>query len=79
MIQIGIPEVLLLAVIVITASNPTSLVAMTRSTIKFFLKLKNDLNAAKTRIEEELNITELKPDIHNEEVLKSIDEKNGKG
>tara|TARA_Y100001935_G_C17285868_1_gene500340 strand:- start:492 stop:731 length:240 start_codon:yes stop_codon:yes gene_type:complete len=77
MIQIGLPELLLLAVIAITVSNPKSLLSTLRGFIKNFLQLKKDLNIAKEKIENELKVNEIKQDIHNEEILKNI-ESDGK-
>ena len=74
MIQIGLPELLLLAIIAITASNPKSLISTLRGFIKNFLQIKKDINIAKEKLENELRVTEIKQDIHNEEMLKNIED-----
>ena len=74
MIQIGLPELLLLAIIAITASNPKSLIGNLRGFIKNFLQIKKDINIAKEKLENELRVTEIKQDIHIEEILKNIED-----
>ena len=64
----------LLAVIAITASNPKSLISTLRGFIKNFLQIKKDINIAKEKLENELRVTEIKQDIHNEEILKNIED-----
>ena len=79
MIQIGIPEFLLLIAVIFFSIKPEKIIYYLRSFLKIFLNLKTRLETAKTEIESELNISELKQDIFNEKKMEEFKKNHDQG
>ena len=79
MIQIGIPEFLLLIGVIFFSVKPEKIIYYLRSFLKVFFNLKTKLEIAKTEIESELNISELKQDIFNEKKMEEFKKNHDQG
>ena len=66
MIQIGILELLIVVLVILFSVKPEKLMHYIKSIFSFFLQIQNFFTSTKEDIEKELNIQELKQDIHNE-------------
>ena len=73
MIQIGIPEILLISIIAILFIKPNNLVNFIQGITKFFLRFRANVENIKEEAEKTLNIQELKQDVFNEQKMKSFD------
>ena len=73
MIQIGILELLIVILIILFSVKPEKLMHYIKSVFSFFLQIQNFFTSTKEDIEKELNIQELKQDIHNEKRMKELE------
>ena len=73
MIQIGIPELLIVILIVLFSVKPENIQSYIKTFYSYVLHFQNFFTTAKDDLEKELNIDGLKQDIHNENRLKELD------
>ncbi|RPG42555.1 MAG: hypothetical protein CBC72_004770 [Gammaproteobacteria bacterium TMED112] len=73
MIQIGIPELLIIILITLFSVKPENIQSYIKIFYKYVLHFQNFFSSAKDDLEKELNIDGLKQDIHNEKRLKELD------
>ena len=73
MIQIGIPELLIVILIILFSVKPENIQSYIKTFYSYVLHIQNFFTTAKDDLEKELNIDGLKQDIHNENRLKEID------
>ena len=72
MIQIGIPELLVLTLVILFSVKPENIQRYLKSFLKFFVQTQETLSTTKEELKKELKIEELKQDIFNEEKLKEF-------
>ncbi len=72
MIQIGIPELLVLTLVILFSVKPENIQHYLKNFLKFFVKTQDTLSTTKEELKKELKIEELKQDIFNEEKLKEF-------
>ena len=72
MIQIGIPELLVLTLVILFSERPENIQYYLKKFLKLFVKTQDTLSATKEELKKELKIEELKQDIFNEEKLKEF-------
>ena len=73
MIQIGILELLIVVLVILFSVKPEKLMYYIKSIFSFSLQIQNFFTSTKEDIEKELNIQELKQDIHNENRMKELE------
>ena len=74
MIQIGIPELLVLTLVILFSVKPENIQHYLKSFLKFFVQTQDTLSTTKEELKKELKIEELKQDIFNEEKMKEFTE-----
>ena len=74
MIQIGIPELLVLTLVILFSVKPENIQRYLKSFLKFFVQTQDSLSTTKEELKKELKIEELKQDIFNEEKMKEFTE-----
>ena len=74
MIQIGIPELLVLTLVILFSVKPENIQRYLKSFLKFFVQTQDTLSTTKEEFKKELKIEELKQDIFNEEKMKEFTE-----
>ena len=72
MIQIGIPELLVLTLVILFSVKPENIQRYLKSFLKFFVQTQDTLSTTKEELKKDLKIEELKQDIFNEEKLKEF-------
>ena len=72
MIQIGIPELLVLTLVILFSVKPENIQRHLKSFLKFFVQTQDTLSTTKEELKKELKIEELKQDIFNEEKMKEF-------
>ena len=72
MIQIGIPELLVLTLVILFSVKPENIQRYLKSFLKFFVQTQDTLSTTKEEFKKELKIEELKQDIFNEEKMKEF-------
>lgn len=72
MFDIGFFELLLICVVFLVVVGPERLPGAIRSTLKIISRFKDMASQARKEVEEQVGIEEIKQDLHNEKVLKSI-------
>ena len=72
MIQIGIPELLVLTLVILFSVKPENIQHYLKSFLKIFVKTQDTISSTKEELKKELKIEELKQDIFNEEKLKEF-------
>ena len=72
MIQIGIPELLVLTLVILFSVKPENIQYYLKNFLKFFVKTQDTFSTNKQELKKELKIEELKLDIFNEEKLKEF-------
>ena len=75
MIQIGIPELLVLTLVILFSVRPENIQYYLKKFLKLFVKTQDTLSATKEELKKELKIEELKQDILNEQKLKEFAKK----
>ena len=70
MFDIGLPELLLIALISLIVLGPTRIPEIVKNLIKFSRWLRSFTFKAKKEIEKNIGIEEIRQEIHNEEILK---------
>ena len=73
MIQIGILELLIVVLVILFSVKPEKLMHYIKSIFSFSSNSKFFFTSTKEDIEKELNIQELKQDIHNEKRMKELE------
>ena len=72
MLDISFSELLLIAVIALVVLGPERLPAVIRTTAYWVGKLRRSFQNAKEELERELNVEEMKRQIHNENVMREL-------
>lgn len=72
MIQIGIPELLVLTLVILFSVKPENIQRYLKSFLKFFVQTQDTLSTTKEELKKELKVEELKQDIFNEEKMKEF-------
>ena len=72
MIQIGIPELLVLTLVILFSVKPENIQHYLKNFLKFFVKTQDTLSTTKEELKKELKIEELKQDIFNEKKIKEF-------
>ena len=72
MIQIGIPELLVLTLVILFSVKPENIQRYLKSFLKFFVQTQETLSTTKEELKKELKVEELKQDIFNEEKMKEF-------
>jgi len=75
MIQIGIPELLVLTLVILFSVKPENIQLYLKNFLKFFVKTQDTLSTTKEELKKELKIEELRQDIFNEQKLKEFAKK----
>ena len=70
MFDIGLPELLLVALISLIVLGPNRIPEIVKNLIKFFRWLRSFTFNAKKEIEKNIGLEEIRQEIHNEEILK---------
>ena len=73
MIQIGILELLIVVLVILFSVKPEKFMHYIKSIFSLFLQIQNFFTSTKEDIERELNIQELKQDLHNENRMKELE------
>ena len=73
MIQIGILELLIVVLVILFSVKPEKIMHYLKSIFSFFLQFLYFFTSTKEVIEKELNIQDLKQDIHNENRMKELE------
>ena len=73
MIQIGIPELLILILVIFFAFKPEDIQKNIKQFLKIFFDTKKFVVDTKDDLKQQLKIDELKQDLHNEEKMKEIE------
>jgi sec-independent protein translocase protein TatB len=74
MFDIGFPELIAIAVISLLVIGPDKLPETIRSLALWFGRFKRSFNDLRSEIEKEIGADEIKQQLHNESVLKEIDQ-----
>ena len=72
MIQIGIPELLVLTLVILFSVKPENIQRYLKSFLKIFVQTQETLSTTKEELKKELKVEELKQDIFNEEKMKGF-------
>ena len=72
MIQIGIPELLIILLVAFFSVKPEKIQGYIKTIYKFFIQLQNFATSTKEDLEKELNVQELKQDIFNETKIREF-------
>jgi Sec-independent protein translocase protein TatA len=73
MIQIGIPELLILILVIFFAFKPEDIQKNIKQFLKIFFDTKKFVVDTKDDLKQQLKIDELKQDLHNEEKMKEFE------
>ncbi len=73
MIQIGIPELLILILVIFFAFNPKDIQKNIKQFLKIFFDTKKFVDDTKDDLKQQLKIDELTQDLHNEEKMKEFE------
>ena len=74
MFDIGFSELLLLAVISLLVLRPERLPGAVRTATTWISRIRRSFNEVRSELERELNTTELKQDLHNQSILKQLED-----
>ncbi len=74
MFDIGFSELLLIAVISLLVLGPERLPGAVRTATTWISRIRQSFNEVRSELERELNTTELKQDLHNQSILKQLEE-----
>ena len=74
MFDIGFPELLLVLLVGLVVIGPDKLPQVLRSVTKSFRKIKTWVNQTRIELEKSLGMDEIRQDLHNESVMKSLKE-----
>jgi sec-independent protein translocase protein TatB len=72
--DIGFSELLLLAVISLLVLGPERLPGAVRTAGVWISRIRHSFNEVRSELERELNATELKQDLHNQSILKQLED-----
>ena len=72
MIQIGIPELLVLTLVILFSVKPENIQRYLKSFLKIFVQTQETLSTTKEELKKELKVEELKQYIFNEEKMKEF-------
>ena len=72
MIQIRIPELLVLTLVILFSVKPENIQRYLKSFLKIFVQTQETLSTTKEELKKELKVEELKQDIFNEEKMKEF-------
>jgi sec-independent protein translocase protein TatB len=74
MFDIGFSELVLLAVISLLVLGPERLPGAVRTTTAWLSRIRRSFNEVRSELERELNAAELKQDLHNQTILKQLED-----
>jgi sec-independent protein translocase protein TatB len=74
MFDIGFAELLLLAIISLLVLGPERLPGAMRTAATWLGRIRRSFNEVRTELERELNTAEFKQDLHNDTILKQLDD-----
>lgn len=74
MFDIGFAELLLLAVISLLVLGPERLPGAVRTASTWLSRIRRSFNEVRTELERELNTADLKQDLHNNSILKQLED-----
>ena len=73
MFDIGFSELLIIAVLTLIVMGPERLPETVRTITLWFGRLRQFLSAARTEIEDEVGIDEIRRQLHNEQLMRDLD------
>ena len=73
MFDIGFSELLIIAVLTLIVMGPERLPETVRTIALWFGRLRQFLSAARTEIEDEVGVDELRRQLHNEQLMRDLD------
>lgn len=76
MIQIGIPELLILVLVIFFAIKPEDIQKNLKQFLKIFFNTRKIVSDTKDDLKQQLKIDELKQDLHNEKKMKEFKRDN---
>ena len=73
MFDIGFSEILIIAVLTLIVMGPERLPETVRAITLWFGRLRQFLSAARTEIEDEVGVDEIRRQLHNEQLMRDLD------
>lgn len=73
MFDIGFSELLIIAVLTLIVMGPERLPETVRTMTLWFGRLRQFLSAARTEIEDEVGVDEIRRQLHNEQLMRDLD------
>ena len=73
MFDIGFSELLIIAVLTLIVMGPERLPETVRTITRWFGRLRQFLSAARTEIEDEVGVDEIRRQLHNEQLMRDLD------
>lgn len=73
MFDIGFSELLIIAVLTLIVMGPERLPETVRTIILWFGRLRQFLSAARTEIEDEVGVDEIRRQLHNEKLMRDLE------
>jgi|TARA_B110000444_G_scaffold91386_1_gene86322 sec-independent protein translocase protein TatB len=73
MFDIGFSELLIIAVLTLIVMGPERLPETVRAITLWFGRLRQFLSAARTEIEDEVGVDEIRRQLHNEQLMRDLD------
>ena len=73
MFDIGFSEILIIAVLTLIVMGPERLPETVRTITLWFGRLRQFLSAARTEIEDEVGVDEIRRQLHNEQLMRDLD------
>ena len=73
MFDIGLSELLIIAVLTLIVMGPERLPETVRTITLWFGRLRQFLSAARTEIEDEVGVDEIRRQLHNEQLMRDLD------
>ena len=73
MFDIGFSELLIIAVLTLIVMGPERLPETVRTITLWFGRLRQFLSAARTEIEDEVGVDEIRRQLHNEQLMRDLD------
>ena len=76
MFEIGFPELLVIAFVGLLVVGPEKLPQIIKASTRSFGAIKSYLNETRSEIEKSVGMDEIRQDLHNEEIMEDLKEKN---
>jgi sec-independent protein translocase protein TatB len=74
MFDVGFPELLLVSIVALLVIGPERLPETVRTIMVWLGKIKRSFANIKTEIEQEIGVDEIRQQIHNDSIMKDLDE-----